>query len=333
MIWLILPKIDGEIEKPGLFRNAIRFDHKIGGHMDINEIETVPIRKFLLHELDEDSAQAIEERFFTEPDFQELVLIVEEEIYEDYVLDILSPAERQRVEQFLLFSPEQKAKLASMAKMVDCIKQAPEYNSSAAVAAAARGLDDDSAVDNAPEPPVLTLTNEKNGSWLSGFWMRLATGMVIIIVVGLGIYLIRQRTSPAPGQLSKEQLERIEKINRENVEPGDDTLQARLEPMIRGDKNVSNQIRLAPGKKFVELNIETPSGNYKSYQATFREFDGVELATIKNLPVTTEARKSKLKVRLPADVLKVGVYGIDISGETNDDRLESIREFVFEVIR
>ncbi|HEX9961273.1 MAG TPA: hypothetical protein VGB00_10095 [Pyrinomonadaceae bacterium] len=298
--------------------------------MDINEIETVPIREFLLHELDEDSSQAIEERFFTEPDFQELVLIVEEEIFEDYVLDILSPAERRRVEQFLLSSPEQKEKLASMANLVDCIKQVPEYNSAAA---AARGLDNNSTVDNPLKPPVITLTNEKNRSWLSGFWMRLATGMVVIMVVGLGIYLVRQKTSPASGQLSKEQLERIEKINRENIEPGDDTLQAKLKPMIRGDKNISNQITLSAGKKLVELNIEIPSGSYKSYQAAFREFDGIDLATIKNLPVTTESQKSELKVRLPADILKVGVYAVDISGETKDNRLESIREFVFEVIK
>ncbi|HEY0461645.1 MAG TPA: hypothetical protein VGC97_21080 [Pyrinomonadaceae bacterium] len=300
--------------------------------MDIKEIETVPIRKFLLHELDENSAQAIEERFFTEPDFQELVLTVEEEIFEDYVLDILSPPERQRVEEFLLSSPEQKEKLVSMANLIDYIKQTPEYNSVAA-AAGVRDLDDDKAIDTPIEPPLSVPTDERTGLWLSGFWMRLATGMVVIAIIGLGIYLVRQKTSPAPLQLSKEQLERIEKINREYTEPGDDTLQAKLEPMVRGGQNSSNRIMLLPGKKVVELNIELLSNNYKSYQATFKEFDGAELATIKNLSGTTGSQKSELKIKLPVDVLKVGVYGLDISGETNDNRLESIREFVFEVVK
>jgi hypothetical protein len=300
--------------------------------MNIEEIETVPIREFLLHELDEDLAQAIEVRFFTEPDFQALVLTVEEEIFEDYLLDILSPAERRRVEQYLLSSPKQKEKLASMANLMEYIKQAPGFNSSAAVAAV-RGLDDDSAADSTNEPTLPTLIDEKNVSWLSGFWMRLATGVVVIMVVGLGIYLVRQNASPATVQLSKEQLERIEKINRETVDSGEETLQATLKPMVRGGTNVSNQVMLAPGKKVVELKIEIPSGNYKSYQCSFREFDGVELATIGNLPVTTESQTSELKVRLPADVLKAGVYGIKILGETNDNRLESIREFVFEVVK
>ena len=299
--------------------------------MDMKENETVPIRKFLLHELDEDSAQTIEERFFIEPDFQELVLTVEEEIFEDYVLDILTPAERQRVEQFLLSTPEQRKKLASTANLIDYIKQAPEYDPAAV--AAAKDLDNNSLVDSPIESPVLTLTDKKNVSWLNGFWMRLAVGMVVIIVVGLGIYLVRQKTFPAPIQLSKEQLERIEKINREYVESGDDMLLVRLEPSVRGGKNSSNQITLSPQKKVVELSIEIPAGNYKSYQAIFREFDGVDLATIKDLSSTTESLKSKLKVRLPADVLKTGVYGIDILGETNDNRLESIKEFVFEVIK
>jgi hypothetical protein len=157
--------------------------------------------------------------------------------------------------------------------------------------------------------------------------------MLVIIVVGLGIYLIRQRTSPTHTQLSKEQLERIEKINREYIEPGDDTLQAKLEPQVRGGGNISNRITLSSEKKVVELNIEIPADDYKSYQAAFREFDGVDLATVRNPPVTTESLKSKLKLRLPADVLKAGVYEIDILGETNDNRLESIREFVFEVVK
>jgi len=246
-------------------------------------------------------------------------------------LDILSSSERRRVEQFLLSSPEQKEKLVSMANLIDYIKQTPEYNSAAA-AAGVRNLDDDRFAETPIKLPMPSSSDERTSSWLSGLWMRLATGVVVIAVIGLGIYLVRQKTSPASLQLSKEQLERIEKINRQYTEPGDDTLQVKLEPLVRSGQNSSNRIMLLPGKKVVELNIGLLSNNYKSYQAAFKKFDGAELATIKNLSGTTESQKSELKIKLPVDVLKVGVYGLDISGETNDDQLESIREFVFEVV-
>ena len=75
------------------------------------EIERQEMRSFLLGALDEDLTTQFEERILTEPGVYEELLVVEEELIDQYVTGDLSAPERQQFENHFLVTAERQKNL------------------------------------------------------------------------------------------------------------------------------------------------------------------------------------------------------------------------------
>src|SRR5216684_4191460 len=73
--------------------------------------EREEIRLYLLGHLTEEERERLEEQFVTDRDYQEEVLIVEEELIEDYLGDSLSAQDKERFTAHLLATSQQRHRL------------------------------------------------------------------------------------------------------------------------------------------------------------------------------------------------------------------------------
>src|SRR5689334_14077235 len=75
------------------------------------ERERLLIRQYLLGELGELEREQLEERVITNPDYKEEVLIMEEELLEDFVNGALSPRELESFNRMYSSSPAKRRKV------------------------------------------------------------------------------------------------------------------------------------------------------------------------------------------------------------------------------
>src|SRR5258706_12328620 len=69
------------------------------------------IKSYLLGDVDDDQRRQVEERIFTDPEYADYVLMIEAELYEDFVFDVLTGDEREKFSQRLLLTPNQREKV------------------------------------------------------------------------------------------------------------------------------------------------------------------------------------------------------------------------------
>jgi CHAT domain-containing protein len=79
--------------------------------MQHQEFDNQPLRQYLLGDLDEEARIEIEARLLLESDYQDQLLIAEDELIEDYISDALPPAKREQFEQHYLPSPDAERKV------------------------------------------------------------------------------------------------------------------------------------------------------------------------------------------------------------------------------
>ena len=129
------------------------------------------IRKYLLGEADEAEREAIESMIFTNDELFEELLVVEDEVIDEYLNDKLSPEVRSRFENRFLAAPERLEQL-QFARVFD------RYVSSQTAAS--------------------TPTPTPSHGWVYGLYsspVRVAVAALLLVVVALGVWQIFFRQS------------------------------------------------------------------------------------------------------------------------------------------
>lgn len=108
------------------------------------------IREYLLGGLDEEGRGRIESRFMTDPDFKDAVLLVEDELFEDYAFGTLPPQEREGFARRFTSDPRHARRL----RLVEGLK------------GRAGGENPDG------------LTGDTKGRRRTSFWLRRLTGLL-----------------------------------------------------------------------------------------------------------------------------------------------------------
>jgi hypothetical protein len=75
------------------------------------EFDNKPLRQYLLGDLDEDERIEIEARLLLDKDYNDQSLIAEDELIDNYLDVVLSPAERDRFEQIIEKTPDLQKKI------------------------------------------------------------------------------------------------------------------------------------------------------------------------------------------------------------------------------
>jgi CHAT domain-containing protein/tetratricopeptide (TPR) repeat protein len=82
--------------------------------MNLSNDEERRVRDYLLGELPHEFAQQLEGRLLGEEEFVEQVLLIEDELIEDYACGDLGPGEREKFEKYFLTTPKRRRKLMTV---------------------------------------------------------------------------------------------------------------------------------------------------------------------------------------------------------------------------
>lgn len=103
--------------------------------------------RFLLGELSEEERPAVEERFLSDNEFFNQLLVVEDSLIDDYLLGRLSDDRRQRAESLLQSSAAQRREVEFNRGLISFLREAPSEKTTAPVSVGPATPDNDLSAD------------------------------------------------------------------------------------------------------------------------------------------------------------------------------------------
>src|SRR5256714_14085358 len=144
------------------------------------------MREYLLGGLSQEVLRRVEERLMTEDGFFEELLLVEEELMDEYVGGQLSSDERRRFERHFLSTPERHGQLRFAQALSRYVSNASAKSETESARA--------QRLAPTPEP---TWAERFRAFWGSRTWaLRTAAALAVVVVVAGALWLLRPRTTP-----------------------------------------------------------------------------------------------------------------------------------------
>jgi hypothetical protein len=280
--------------------------------MKPESVTDASLREFLLGKLAEEDRERIEDLFLTDSQMRERLLVLEQDLIDDYLEDNLSPGDKERFLSRYAQSDEQRRKL----RINRAIK--------------------DWAVSEAkvPVPAVVP-----QSLWLRIWtWLRLRPRFVfplaaaIVIGVVLAIVWLNSRTDQREYLAIEQQLAQLNSPASLNQVPPQMT-SFELRPVSVRSVEPQTELRMPAGVRVVELHLPwIQAERYSTYQASVRRVGERETFTIPNLPAVSDDRYT-IRLRLPAEWLTAGQYQVNLSGNVPNGFASLSEEYSFIVTR
>ena len=264
------------------------------------------LREFLLGKVNDEDGARIESLFLTDPEAREKVLVIEQELIEDYLEDSLNAED---CEKFLLRYGQTPAQLQQL-RISKAIKEwAVRENASLAV------------------PGGTSIFQRlRAGLWMRPVFVVPIAVAVIIVTVFVGDWLnVRMKHSAIQQELA--QLNTLASLRE--VPP--QLVSMELRPIaVRSLERVS-EFKKSADVQTVELRLPwIQKEHYPTYQAEIRRVSGDESFIIPNLPAKTDSLIT-IRLRLPTRILSRGQYQIRLSGIDSGGALGLTEEYAFMV--
>jgi hypothetical protein len=321
------------------------------------------MKQYLLGNLPEVEQLRIEERLLTDDDYYRTLLILEDELTDDYIKGSLSNQERKRFEEHFLSSPERRQKL----KFASALKR---YVSETAVAEA---------------PSSSVRAPERSSSWLKSLLSFFqpqspAFGLAaaaVMLMMAAGLIWLASETSRLRGELDQarnaqvrpegsEDLERklaeeharneelarqldLEKGQRSEAEkelaklkePAPQERSSNLPgiasfilmPGMVRDTDGPASIKLPPNAEQVRLELSLEQDDYKSYRIELRSDEEKEILRRDNLKPQQAGAGRSVVFKFPSELLKQSSYRIILSGKNESGDYERAGSYFFTVKR
>jgi hypothetical protein len=268
----------------------------------MKEAKDTVIKRYLLGELNEDDREQVEQGLITDRKFLDEVLMVEEELLEDYVSGLLPQHERDLFLKNYLSSPRQRQKLRI-----------------------AHALDKYVAQSTVPAP---TLTAAQ--SWLQrliyslGLHKSLAqlSWAVLVLIVFAGTWWIVS-TWRDKSKLEAE-LIRLNGPESSVLEADSTVAQAVLLPLNLREAGSMPAVTVTNQTQVVQLKIPVSSEPEQNYQAVLRDSGGQEIVRVSQLAPREVGNERMVILQLPAIIVQPGEYVINV---------EAVGDYSFRVLR
>jgi hypothetical protein len=333
-------------------------------------INEASLRQYLLGLLAPDELRQVEERLLTDDQDFEHLLVVEDELIEQYLSGELSEQERERFNQIFLSTPERYEKLHF-----------------------AKDLKSYLAAESAAQPSEVVAESLQTASvWYAflAFWQRPVVGFSLALLFLLAAFgsawllikvgrletqieqLKAQRVSPqGPDQdlqqqliqqrarteelaaelqraqqqraeldreitsLKAQQEQRSQNATKEKPSPSGSSVVALFLPLVQG--RGAEQLRTLDlpanaAQARLILDLETiDTSDYKGFQATVQEVNGPVIWSKDNLHSRTQRGSNQVILTLPASRLSSNDYLVKLNGLTLSGRYEVIGVYNFRV--
>jgi hypothetical protein len=248
------------------------------------------LREFLLGRLDDEERARIESLFLTDSEARENVLVIEQELIEDYLEDNLPAEDKQ---EFLLRYGQTAAQWQQL-RITEAIKN--------------WALKENAAVQTVPTE-VSTWDRLRTRLWLRpAFVIPIAVAAMVAIIVA-GIWL-NSRMKRAALEQELTQLNTPESLREVPAQ----TVLLELSPIVVRSAQPQAELKKSADTRLVELHLPwVQKERYATYRAEVHRVGGGELLSIPNLKAETDGRY-QIRARLPAYIFTRGQYLVKLSG-------------------
>jgi hypothetical protein len=306
--------------------------------------ELLLIRKYLLDSLDGEEREQLEERVLSDVDFRDKVLLVEENLIEDYTDGVLDETERHGFRKMFYSNPQRRIEV----QIVEGLKQhaATNWWTKLFGTVQDKGQSRRAKLASLEAPSLVSLS----GVSLSGF-RKAAIAVALVLVVAIAFFMVQRllRSEQAPPLRTEEQ-QRHDLIERElarlntsrESEALPTALVATLSPgLSRGeDDQLTTEfpiITLSRGVESAHLRLLLrPSDNeYRSFQAVLSPIDARKSYQVDLKPVEMSPGVPAIILALPAHLLDDGDYSVQLSGRSAAGGTETLPDhyYYFRLVR
>lgn len=283
--------------------------------------DEVKIRQFLLGDLEEAEREGLEELFLTDLTFRDQVLMVENELIDEYLGGELDQNDTNKFRQVFAAVPEQLRKLR-IARSVRNYAQSE----------LARDMP---VFDLTPEPtpPLAPETARRNKAYI---YLAIAAAL---IVIALGsIWLIRRAQF---GQQAAQENNRHSEVEKqlaaanaaatgsvESPEPG--VIPLMLASVSTRRPGPGPSLALNSGADAFDLWL-VPTTQYQTYNASLTRVDTRDRFDVFGLPLQSEKEAKLVRLRLPAKLFAPGLYEMELKAVGPDGQAVDAGRFSFQL--
>ena len=278
--------------------------------MQLEPKEQESLRQYLLGSLPAGQILALEERLLTDSAFYEELLIVEDELIDQYLSGEQSPTERQGFETHFSLAPERQQKI----RFARALRKYLSDNEKAAATetiTAASPLNEPTYVA-APGPRRPSFFPFLHGKPILAYSLTATLVLIIGVVSWIALNRSKNPASHAHGQVLAVVLT-----------PG-------LSRSVEGDE--IKKISIPPGTDILQLQLELPKAGYSSYRAEIFTSERTSVSVIEGLHPEVTASKEFITMPVSVDLLKRDDYQVQLRGQRSDGSYEDVAGYVFRVL-
>jgi hypothetical protein len=276
--------------------------------LDYKEQES--LRQYLLGRLPPEEIAALEERLLADTVFYDELLMVEDELIDQYLSGDQSPAERESFEAHFTLAPERQQQVRFARALKKYLSRTNEAEAKDVIAAE-------------PSASELVSVPDSLKSERSFFPFPLGKPILAYSLAAAFVLVI--------GVVSWKALNRLK--NPRSHEPGQ-VLSVVLTPGLSRslDGGEIKKISIPPGTDTLELRLELPKAEYATYRAEVLKSDRTMVTMIEDLKPATAAARTSITVPLSASLFKREDYSVKLAGKRADSVYEDVASFVFRVL-
>lgn len=278
--------------------------------MEINRTQQQTIRDYLLGSLATEQQAEFEERLLTSDEVHEELVIVEDELIDEYLREQLSPSDRESFESHFLAASEHQEKLrfARTFRKYVAAESAVRPQEVAAVPLSERDTVE------FPRPKTSHPTESRLGFLpiRNPIYDYAMTAAVLLLVVGISWIAWRN-------------------LNSSPRDPGS-VLSFVLSPgLSRGDAEGRNRLTVPADTGTVRLQLLLAEHRHESYEATLVDAEGRTLTTKRNLPKEVTNGQPGVVLDVAASLMPAGDYQVKLNGVNPDGNSESVASYSFRI--
>jgi hypothetical protein len=320
--------------------------------------------RYLLGELSDEEQTRIEQLFFTDDQYYEQLLAVENELRYDYAQGKLSGTRGRTFEKRFLASSDDRAQTSLAEELLKRLANGP--STALSEPAAEPVAVPETIIGRLRSLFALTATTRTLRLSLAAASLVavLGAGWLIVETAKLRSQLIQLRaqsvsTEDRLGQQTEEERQRVaaltsaldhEKSERQRLEQElaterEQQRQQGTAPTlgsivsfiispggVRGEGQAANELTLPKTAETVRLELKLKNSSaYESYRLTILTAEGKEIWSTKATHISFGEGSRRLIVKLPARRLSRGDYELDLKGQTNKRQFEEIDSYYFSI--
>jgi hypothetical protein len=273
-------------------------------------IDKQEMRNYLLGSLEAERRAALEESILCDAGIYEELLVLEEELIDQYITNNLSPSERQQFETNFLVTAERHNNLRFGRLLRRYLDSQPVYVPPDDIPVTTVRHDEIDA-------PATKFFSFAAGSFARGATLAVSTAVVVSLVI---LTVLCWRASRKPEQ----------PIVEANSSP---PVRVTLTPgSMRSEGAVTPRVSVPPRGVNVRLDLQVSNPNFHNYKSElFRE--SKSLQTADELKVEPQGEQHVVPWTITGDVLSPGDYQVKLSGVVDSGADEFIDNYSFRVVK